>query len=53
MRERLSFFVCVCVCICVCLPSLVAMCPKLGDRVSVILLAVQLYDLVRCLSDVV
>lgn len=53
MRERLSFFVCVCVYMCARLPQLVAMCPRLGDRVSVILLAVQLYDLVRCLSEVV
>lgn len=36
MRERLSFFVCVCVYMCVCHPQLVAMCPELDDRVSVI-----------------
>lgn len=51
-----SLCVSVCVYVCACthgLLQLVAMCPRLGDRVSVILLAVRLYDLIRCLSDVV
>lgn len=51
-----SLCVCLCVYVCACkhgLPRLVAMCPRLGDRVSVILLAVRLYDLIRCLSDIV